>query len=245
MDTGKSMVKGKRVSKKVSISPKPIEPVNIKPAVETLNIAPPVAKVEEPKIEHHAEKPPVIQPILKKSETKKLSFDPLKVTMIVVFSAIIIFWSLVLILSIHISTGPKQVEKNVTLIYYKPVSISLQRLIEVTDTANPIGTDILGYLRMNGSTMYMWDDYKNIIPVTVPPEEYGKLSNNSRQLYNISGTYRYSTDKFIFEINKLTPIKKPLIEMKEKTLSNITEGEKAGVKINLANGWLKISNAIM
>jgi hypothetical protein len=239
------MTKNKRTSIQNEHDPGPATPIHpeTKPALEKLDFTS-HSDMKEPNIEHHVETPTNKRP-LSNINVSKSSIDPLKITMIVVFSVIIAFWVLVLILSIQISAGPRQVEKNVTAIFYKPLNISLQRLIDITDTTNPLDINILGYIKIGGPTIYISDDNMNIIPVTIPSEEYSKLSNNSKQLYNISGTYRYSSEKFVFEIRTLAPTKKPLIEQREIRPENVTVGSKAGVKINLADGWIKISEAIM
>ena len=249
------MVKKVRVSVKDSISSRPHKSahLNTKPAVETLNFAPPMTKADEPKAEHHVER--VIQPPSEKLRmtAKKSGVDPLKVTMIIVFSIIIAFWSLIFILSIQVSTGPKQVERNITVIYYRSLNLSFQNLIDITDTTYSADTSVLGYLREEqsegGVLRYILDDNKNRIPATIiaeHPEVYEKLfADTTKQVYNISGTYKYSSGRFIIEIGTLNPTKKPLVEIKEKRLDNITVGDKAGIRINLANGWMKISNAIM
>ncbi|MGV8140938.1 MAG: hypothetical protein ACP5NW_00700 [Candidatus Woesearchaeota archaeon] len=240
------MVKKSETSKKRNNSSESIQ-TDIKPAVETLNF-PPLTVIDKP--EHHSEKPPA-QNISDRSNIppKKSGIDPLKITMIVVFGIIIVFWGLVLVLSIQISTGPKQVERNVTVIYYKPMNLSFEKLMSITDTTYSSNVSIIGYIGEESPNRYILDDFNNRITATIIDERLDAYSilfaNNSKQVYNITGNYRYSSDRFSIEVNALTPIRKPLVEIKEKKLDNMTEGDKAGIKINLATGWVKIAQVII
>ncbi|HYD02984.1 MAG TPA: hypothetical protein VEC16_01680, partial [Alphaproteobacteria bacterium] len=152
-----------------------------------------------------------------------------------------------------ISFGPKIVEKNVTLISYTPVKTSFERFSQISGPSYSEETSVLGYLRLetttnaNGgetTTRYVVDDYDNKIRLIVDDKYSTHFSVNSKITYNVSGLYHNTLNGYVLDVENIVKQNRELVETSTQRLENVTEGDKAGIKISLSQGWGKISNVL-
>jgi hypothetical protein len=175
---------------------------------------------------------------------------------------ILLFWLAVIFYSVTIYTGPKVVERNVTILYYEPIKSSFERFIVINDTSYVENVSLVGYIRKeainNSNTMknvtYVVDINQNKIPLFLTSEqiiEYDALfidSNPNLRVYLINGIYHYNSGEFIISVVNITSIgdvsfngKKFLREVRKQQMENMTEGEeKPGISFNLEKGIMKM-----
>ncbi|MGV8087108.1 MAG: hypothetical protein ACP5N1_05760 [Candidatus Woesearchaeota archaeon] len=194
----------------------------------------------------------------------------LKIFGISLVLVIILFWIIVLVLSINIYTGPKLVERNVTLLSYAPIDMSFERLLKINDTSYTESLSLLGYLyeenitknisnniyenKSTDTNKYLVDINNNKILLMLDDtqiEDYDKLFSENKDIfsvYNVTGKYFYNTSTYIIDVDTIIKMnniiyngKKLLKEVRIQKMENISEGEETpGISFNIERGIVKV-----
>jgi len=202
-------------------------------------------------------------PVIKEKGIKINESKTLKIVALVIGACIIIFWIIVMLASIHINTGPKIAERNVTVLYYEPILLSFDNLLNITDKTYIANVSILGNIKeetivtsdvTTRTTKYLVDVNQNKITLVLglrQVSDYSSLfvtNTTSVKVYNITGIYHYSFDRYIIDVTTITEVanvtqngKKFLREIRKQQMENITEGdEKFGMTFNIERGIVRV-----
>jgi len=208
-----------------------------------------------------------------KDDTEKININPaesemieghekesnfVKIIGITLFTLMGLFWLIVIVLSISVSPGPHEVERNVTTISYVGEKISFSNLMNITDIAYKENITALGYLRKESAPEgaletihnYIVDDNGNKIKVsfkyaniTAAYDNLFVMNKTTKKTFNITGTYKFSMGSgFILDVSNITAQDKKLSEVRSFIIQNVTEGPNAGIRFNIAWGMKKVTN---
>ncbi len=245
-----------------------------RPKVQKVKIAAPEAPVENIILEESQIKLEPTKEVLKelekegvkvekKPEVKKgieLPLSPrgdreskiLKMVGIILCIIIMLFWLTLAILSTEYNSGPKIIQKNVSVTSFTFTTVSFSKFDNTTDVKYNQKVDQLGYLRQEvndkGITKkYLMDDRGRKIELMLrgisQGEQYDNLfvmDETSKQVYNVSGIYRYELNKFIIEVDEIILAEKKMVEVSEWRVENMTTDDVKGFTFNIARGVNKL-----
>ena len=175
-----------------------------------------------------------------------------KILAIIICSIVVLFWIGLAIMSIEINPGPHIVSRNVsvTTYYYDP--ISFDRLMNISDVKYSEMLTQKGYLREEKTDKdfikkYIVDDKGNKIELIMVGISQGNQYDNlfvtnetSRNPYNVTGTFRFEINRYIIEVDNITPETKVMKEASVWRMENLTTDDIKGVTFNIARGVNKI-----
>lgn len=257
------MVK-KRMSKKASSSSHKTKKhiTHTEPAVEQLDVTPVIqqqaAIQTSPIVEQqiHAEPAPIFIDDTSKTPEKYVrqvdESNILKIFGIALCCIVMLFWIGLAILSTEINTGPKIITQNVSVTTYVPTPISLAKFMNITDVKYSEKILQTGYLLEEKTDRdlikkYITDDKGNKVELILRGISQGEQYNNlfvtgktTQSIYNVTGTFRFEINRFIIEVNTITPETKTLKEVSVWSMENTTTDDVRGVTINIARGVNKI-----
>jgi hypothetical protein len=185
-------------------------------------------------------------------DSKEDSPTWIKIIALIMFSGIILFWIMIIALSLSISTGQKIVERNVTAITYSPVKTNFSEYTLISEPSYSENVHLLGYLRKEtittgniaSTTKYITDDFGTKLRV-ISDSKYDELfTENSRYTYNVSGVYHNTLSGYVLDADNITKQARKLVEYREQRLENVTVGRKTGIYIDLSEGWEKLFKII-
>ncbi|MGV8140937.1 MAG: hypothetical protein ACP5NW_00695 [Candidatus Woesearchaeota archaeon] len=161
---------------------------------------------------------------------------------------IILFFLIVLFSSIE-PNETRIVTKTVTTTKNIPMNISFDKYMSLQNRTYVEQVSLLGFLREEMRTdkelqifdKYIVDDYNNKIYLSMsyPAEQaFGKyftVNKTTENTYNVSGTFKYGYDRYIFVVKNITAKKRPVIRQEFTEINNFTERDR-GLKINISKG---------
>ena len=176
----------------------------------------------------------------------------LKMVGIILCVIIMLFWLVLAILSTEYNSGPKIVQKNVSVTSFTTTTASFDKFMNITDVKYIADVSQIGYLRQEvtdkGITKkYLIDDRGRKIELMLrglsQGEQYDSLfvtDETSKQLYNVSGIYRYEMNRFVIEVDTIVTAEKKTTEKTEWRVENITTDDVKGFTFSIARGVNKL-----
>jgi len=240
--------------------------IHTKPAVEILDVAPVQQQTINParnealNFEQSTQRINVEPAPIFKDDTLQTEepvkpakvYSIFKILAIAVCCIVVIFWIALAILSIEINSGPKIITQNVSVTTYAFTNISLERFMNITDIKYSENVAQLGYLSEETTSngfikKYLVDDNGNRIELLLDAyaqdREYEKLfimGNMTKQLYNVTGTFRFKMNGFVIEVENITKGYKDLKATSVWRMENLTTDDRKGITFDVARGVNKI-----
>jgi hypothetical protein len=235
-----------------------------KPAAEQLNVEPVVQQINKPiqNVTLNVEQPIHIEPasifkddtpeISVKSERHEDGSNIIKIFAIILCCIVVLFWIGLSILSIEINPGPRVITKNVSVTTYGYAPISLAKYMNINDVKYSEEIREIGYLRQERTDKdlikkYVVDDNGNKIELMLRGISQGEKYDNlfhtgltSKEIYNISGTFRFEVNRYVIEVDNITVEYRALKEFNKWSMENITTDDVKGVTFDIARGVNKI-----
>jgi hypothetical protein len=215
------------------------------PPVQKINIEPSASILKEMEIKPEEKIEVKESPIHHESNI-------LKIIGIGLCVLIFLFWLGLAILSTEINSGPKLVEKNVSVTTFNITTVSFNRFNNITDIKYTERVNQLGYLREElndkGITKkYLVDDRGRKIELMLRGISQGAqydelfvMEDTSKQLYDVTGIYRFEINRFFIEVDSITTAEKKMTQNIIWRMENITTDDVAGITFSIARGVNKI-----
>jgi hypothetical protein len=259
----KKKVSKKKASSSVHATKKHV--THTKPAIERLDVAPVVQTEVAPNVNSVVKQPvekieviPAQEFVEDKAEKQNEPETEHKVSVIIKIFAIamccvvVLFWIGLAALSIEYNSGPKIIVKNVSVTTYGYVPISLSKFMNITDVKYSERVIQKGYLRQELTDKgiikkYIVDDKNNKIELMLrgisQSEQYDKLfstGETTKAVYNVSGIFRFEINRYIIDVDNITPEARIMNESSVWRMENITTDDVRGVTFNIARGVNKV-----